>query len=78
MKKPRHVSWRGSYFRFDATSAMRKAGIFSESLRGLSEAEAFIRADELNAEWDELRNNPVNPTKTNGDFNWLILWDHLL
>jgi len=72
MKKPRHVSWRGSHFRYDATADMRKAGIFSESLRGLQEVEAFIRADELNAEWDEIRNNPVNPTKVNGDFNWLI------
>ncbi len=54
-KKTRHLVYRPpSGFYFQATPAMRRAGIFSESL-GTEMKTAKARAQALNAAWDEIR-----------------------
>ena len=53
-KFPRHFVTRPSGFYFQATPAMRSAGIFSESL-GKEMTTAKARAQALNAAWDEIR-----------------------
>ena len=51
---PRHFVIRPSGFYFQATAAMRRAGIFSEPL-GKEITAAVARATALNAAWDEIR-----------------------
>lgn len=51
---PRHFVIRPSGFYFQATPAMKRAGIFSEAL-GTEMTAAKARADSLNASWDEIR-----------------------
>ena len=52
--KIRHMVARSGAFYFQATPAMRTAGIFSEPL-GSSLEKAVARAEALNAAWDEIR-----------------------
>ncbi len=51
---PRHFVIRPSGFYFQATPAMKRAGIFSEAL-GKEITAAVARAQALNAAWDEIR-----------------------
>ncbi len=51
---PRHFVIRPSGFYFQATPAMKRAGIFSEAL-GKEITAAVARARALNAAWDEIR-----------------------
>ena len=51
---PRHFVIRPSGFYFQATPAMRRAGIFSEAL-GTEMTAAVARSRALNAAWDEIR-----------------------
>ena len=64
-KFPRHFVTRPSGFYFQATPAMRIAGIFSESL-GKEMTTAKARAQALNAAWDEIRHGlePVGKRPT--------------
>ncbi len=59
-KFPRHFVIKASGFYFQATPAMRKAGIFSESL-GTDLTAAKARAKALNASWDAIRRG-LEPT----------------
>ena len=51
---PRHFVIRPSGFYFQATPAMKRAGIFSEAL-GKEITAAVARAQALNAAWDQIR-----------------------
>ena len=53
-KYPRHFVTRPSGHYFQATPAMKRAGIFSEAL-GTEMTAAKARADALNAAWDQIR-----------------------
>ncbi len=51
---PRHFVIRPSGIYFQATPAMKRAGIFSEAL-GKEITAAVARAEALNASWDQIR-----------------------
>jgi hypothetical protein len=73
--KVRHLVEKPSGFYFQATPAMRRAGIFSESL-GVEFAAAIARAGALNASWDAIRkgeDGAVQDAPRKGTVAWLIV-----
>ena len=73
-KWPRHFLVKPSGFYFQATPAMKRAGIVSEAL-GREMTAAIARAESLNAAWDEIRLGLEPVTKISphrGTFSHLV------
>jgi integrase len=72
-KWPRHFLVKPSGFYFQATPAMKRAGISSEPL-GREMTAAIARAEALNAAWDEIRQGlePVKLSARRGTFSHLV------
>ncbi len=68
--KIKHLVERNGAFYFQATPAMRQAGVFSEPL-GQNRVKAIERAEFLNAEWDAARVGATPKTAARGTINWL-------
>jgi len=54
MEKPRYTTQRKGGWYWEPTKAMRATGLVAQAL-GKDRAEAFRKAEELNATWDEMR-----------------------
>ena len=61
--KVRHFVERSGAYYFQATPAMRRAGIHSEALGSELHA-ALLRAEEINAEWDAIRKGSLFVSQT--------------
>jgi len=73
-KWPRHFLVKPSGFYFQATPAMKRAGILSEPL-GNEMTAAIARAEALNSAWDDIRRGlePVSkPPHRRGSFSHLV------
>ncbi len=69
--KIKHLVERNGAFYFQATPAMRQAGVFSEPL-GRNRVKAIERAEFLNAQWDAVRVGAKPNTAARGTISWLV------